>query len=75
MDNKTTGTQSAPRKRTEVIIDNGRIQATAEFKEYYDLLVGGKMNQSYEDFFGCVFIINAIMRALESGKEEPVGRL
>jgi len=49
--------------------------ATAEFKEYYDLLVGGKMNQSYEDFFGCVFIINAIMRALESGKEEPVGRL
>ena len=37
MDNKTTETQSAPRKRTEVIIDNGRIQATAEFKEPAEL--------------------------------------
>ena len=49
--------------------------ASAEFKEFYDLLVGGKMDQSYENFFGCVFIVNAIMRALESGKEEPVNRL
>lgn len=49
--------------------------ASAEFKEFYDLLIGGKMEQSYEDFFGCVFIINAIVRALESGKEEPVNKL
>lgn len=49
--------------------------ASAEFKEYYDLLVGGKMEQSYEDFFGSVFVVNAIIRALESGKEEPVNKL
>ena len=49
--------------------------AGAEFKEYYDLLVSGKMEQSYADFFGPVFIINAIIRALESGKEEPVNKL
>jgi len=49
--------------------------ASMEFKEFYDLLVGGKMEQSYEDFFGPVFIINAIIRALESGKEEPVNKL
>ena len=37
MDNKTTETQSAPRKRTEVIFDNGRIQAMAEFREPEEL--------------------------------------
>ena len=37
MDNKTTETQSATRKRTEVIFDNGRIQAMAEFREPEEL--------------------------------------
>ncbi len=42
MDYKTAETQSAPKKRTEVVIDDGHIQATAEFKEpeelYEDLI-------------------------------------
>ena len=49
--------------------------ASLEFKEFYDLLAGGEMAQSYADVFGPVFIINAIIRALESGKEEPVNKL
>ena len=46
-----------------------------EFKEFYDLLVGGKMQQSYEELFAPVFIMNAIERAMESGQEELVGKL
>lgn len=46
-----------------------------EFAEFYKLLTGGEMEQSYEDLFGPVFMFNAIARALESGREEPVNRL
>ncbi len=49
--------------------------ANGEFREFYDLLAGGKMQQSYEDFFAPVFIMNAMERAMKSGKEEPVGTL
>ncbi|MBQ7921989.1 MAG: Gfo/Idh/MocA family oxidoreductase [Clostridia bacterium] len=43
-----------------------------EFDEFHKLLHGGEQKISYEDFISPVFIMNALARALESGKEEPV---
>lgn len=43
-----------------------------EFQEFHDLLHGKPQKQSYEDFFAPVFILNAISRSMESGKEEKV---
>lgn len=45
-----------------------------EFDSFYQLLCGGEMHMTYEDFFAPVFIINAISRSLESGMEEKVNR-
>ena len=45
-----------------------------EFKEFYLLLSGGEQTATYEEFISPVFIMNAIERSLESGKEEPVGK-
>ena len=43
-----------------------------EFMSFYNLLLGKPQTQSYEDFFAPVYIHNAILRSMESGKEEPV---
>lgn len=43
-----------------------------EFKEFYGLMAGEAQSISYEDFISPVFIMNAIARSLESGKEEFV---
>lgn len=43
-----------------------------EFEEFHKLLHGGEQKISYEDFISPVFIMNAIERAFESGKEEMV---
>ena len=43
-----------------------------EFNDYYKLLCGGKTDVSPEDFVAPVFVANAVLRALESGNEEPV---
>ena len=43
-----------------------------EFSEFCALLSGGEQQISYEEFISPVFIMNAIVRSLESGKEEPV---
>ena len=45
-----------------------------EFKEFYALLSGGAQTIAYDEFVAPVFIMNAIVRALESGKREIVGR-
>ena len=45
----------------------------AEFMTYYKLLKGDITSYDYSDFIIPVFIINAIERAIISGKEEPVG--
>lgn len=45
-----------------------------EFREFYDLLLGEKQKQSYEDFFAPVFVMNAIDRSMQSGKEECVNQ-
>lgn len=43
-----------------------------EFEEFYALLSGAAQKISYEEFAAPVFIMNAILRSLESGKEEAV---
>ena len=43
-----------------------------EFKEFYALLCGEEQKQSYRDFIAPVFVMTAIKRALDSGKEEAV---
>lgn len=46
-----------------------------EFDTYYQLLSGGEMHQTYEEFIAPVFILNAIDRSLTSGNEEAVNKL
>lgn len=41
-----------------------------EFGEFYKLLAGEEQTVSYKDFISPVFIMNAIERSLNSGKEE-----
>ena len=43
-----------------------------EFSEFYKLLSGEWSSVKYEDFISPVFIMNAILRSLESGKEEKI---
>lgn len=43
-----------------------------EFKEFYDLLSGGQQTATYEEFISPVFIMNAIMRSLDSGRREDI---
>lgn len=43
-----------------------------EFDDYYSLLCGGEQKKSYKDFIAPVFVLNAIKRSLDSGKEEKV---
>lgn len=46
-----------------------------EFCEFHDLLKGKPQKMSYEDFFAPVYVLNAIARSLESGKEEMINRM
>ena len=43
-----------------------------EVRAFYDLLKGGAQEENYGDFIAPVFIMNAILRSLESGREEAV---
>ena len=45
-----------------------------EFKEFYNILQGKEQHLSYDELFSPVFIMNAIERSLESGKEERIHR-
>lgn len=45
-----------------------------ELEEFYGLLNGEKQRLSYEDFIAPVFVLNAIGKSIESGKEEEVAR-
>ena len=44
----------------------------SEFDEFYALLYGEESSVSYRDFISSVFVMNAIVRSLESGKEEKI---
>ena len=46
-----------------------------EFKEYYAILSGEKMKETYDELVSPVFILNAIDRSLKSGCEEKVNGL
>ena len=46
-----------------------------EFMEFYHLLKGKPQKQTYEDFFAPIYVLNAIYRSMESGKEEKVRRV
>lgn len=43
-----------------------------ELDEFYTLILGGEQKYSLEDFIAPVFVLNAIHRSMQSGKEEPV---
>lgn len=43
-----------------------------EFKEFYEILSGAEQTATYEEFISPVFIMNAIMRSVESGQREPI---
>jgi len=53
----------------DVTFPNGFI---GEFEEYYNMLKGGAQPYTYKDLVAPVFILNAMYRSLQSGKEEPV---
>ncbi len=44
-----------------------------EFEEFYQLLSGAPQAMTYEEFVSPVFVMNAIERSLNSGREEAVG--
>ena len=46
-----------------------------EFDEFYGLLSGGEQVSSWNDLAAPVFVLNALNRAMASGKEEPVGEV
>jgi predicted dehydrogenase len=46
--------------------------ASREFHSFYDILRGEKPHHSYEELFAPVFIMNAIERSLNGGREEVV---
>jgi len=48
--------------------------SSREFHTFYELLKGGEQKQSYDEIFAPVYIMNAMKRSLESGREEKVNR-
>lgn len=44
----------------------------SEFDEFYSVLNGADQPVSYDDFISSVFVMNAIERSLNSGKEEKI---
>lgn len=47
---------------------------TREFQEISGLMDGKAQSLSYEEFIAPVFVMNAISRSMESGREEPVNK-
>jgi hypothetical protein len=54
------------------VTTRGETWFPAELGAFRSLLHGGEQPLSYDDFIAPVFVIDAILRALESGKEETV---
>lgn len=46
-----------------------------EMNDMLDLLRGGEMKKSYEDFISPVFVMNALLRSIESGKREEIHKI
>lgn len=58
-----------------LVLDVGSECFRREFEEFYNLLCGADQAVSHEEFISPVFIMNAIMRSLESGNEEPLNEI
>jgi hypothetical protein len=56
----------------ESIVDGNNPCFRREFDEWIRVLRGGKQHISYEDFFSPVFVMDAIVRSIASGKEEKI---
>ena len=56
-------------------IDVGSECFRREFEEFYALLNGAEQTITFEEFISPVFIMNAIMRSLESGAEETINKI
>jgi predicted dehydrogenase len=56
----------------ESIVDGNNPCFRREFDEWIRVLRGGKQHISYEDFFAPVFVMDAIVRSIASGKEEKI---
>lgn len=66
-------------RHSEKDVKSGRIASGVgnewifnEFMDYYNLLSGGESCVSKEDFVAPVFVANAVLRSINSGKEEAV---
>lgn len=46
-----------------------------ELNEFCALLSGAPQTATYEEFIAPVFVMNAILRSLDSGREEPVAKI
>ena len=54
------------------VTSRGAVWFPVELGFFADLLAGGAQQVSYDDFIAPVFVIDAIIRSLESGEEEAV---
>ena len=54
------------------VTSRGTVWFPIELDLFASLLAGGEQQVSYEDFIAPVFVIDAIIRAIESGEEETV---
>ena len=54
------------------VTSRGAVWFPIELDLFASLLAGGEQQVSYEDFIAPVFVIDAIIRAIESGEEEAV---
>lgn len=59
-------------KGQEFTVDGKNPCFKAEWDEFYNILSGAKQVANYQDFISPVFVMNAIFRSMESGKEEEV---
>ena len=58
-----------------LVLDVGSECFRREFEEFYNLLNGAEQSVTFEEFASPVFIMNAIMRSLESGKTENINEI
>lgn len=59
-------------KGKEFTVDGKNPCFKAEWDEFYNILSGGEQVANYQDFIAPVFVMNAIVRSMESGKEEKI---
>ena len=59
-------------KGQEFTVDGKNPCFKAEWDEFYNILSGAEQVATYQDFISPVFVMNAIFRSMESGKEETV---